>query len=182
MTLRVGVLGLGSVFWKPYRNLLNKLSEEGRVELVAGFDPDPAKRDALARLTGADAGAADAGSLIARDDIDAVLVLTSMNEHGPLSAQALSAGKHVLVEKPMATSLDEAAKLVALSKESPGRLVCAPHVVLSPTYRDSTGVSRTASWAGSSSREPVTDGRGPGGGNGSTSAAAARSSTSASTT
>jgi len=42
----------------------------------------------------------------------------------------------VLVEKPMATSLEEAAGLLELSRESPGRLVCAPHIVLSPTYRE----------------------------------------------
>jgi predicted dehydrogenase len=42
----------------------------------------------------------------------------------------------VLVEKPMAMTLPEAAELVEISKTSPGILVCAPHVVLSPTYQD----------------------------------------------
>jgi predicted dehydrogenase len=64
-----------------------------------------------------------------------VLVLTSMNEHGPLARTALAAGKHVLVEKPMATSLDEAAALIQLAAEAPGHLICAPHILLSPTYR-----------------------------------------------
>jgi predicted dehydrogenase len=41
----------------------------------------------------------------------------------------------VLVEKPMATILDEAAGLVDVAARSPGVLVCAPHIVLSPTFR-----------------------------------------------
>src|SRR5581483_10059554 len=71
----------------------------------------------------------------ALDDVEIVLVLTSMNEHGPLAREALAAGKHVMVEKPMATLLDEAAELVELARTSPGLLVCAPHIVLSPTFR-----------------------------------------------
>ena len=47
-----------------------------------------------------------------------VLVLTSMKEHGALTREALQAGKHVLVEKPMATSLEEARELVELSRGS----------------------------------------------------------------
>ena len=58
-----------------------------------------------------------------------------MNEHGALTRAALEAGKHVLVEKPLATDLDEAHALVELSRTTPGVLVCAPHVLLSPTFR-----------------------------------------------
>ena len=54
--------------------------------------------------------------MIDHADVDVVLVLTSMNEHGPLAKAALEAGKHVLVEKPMATSLEEAAELVELAR------------------------------------------------------------------
>jgi predicted dehydrogenase len=130
------VLGLGSVFLTPYRTLINRLAADGRVELRAAFDPDPAKREAVGRLVDVDVDMADDGDLIARDDIDAVLVLTSMPHHGRLALAALEAGKHVLLEKPMATSLDEARQLLDVSHSAPGRLVCAPHVVLSPTYRE----------------------------------------------
>jgi predicted dehydrogenase len=73
--------------------------------------------------------------LVRRDDIDLVLVLTSMKEHGPITQAALEAGKHVLVEKPMAVTLEEATRLVELAEESSGYLLCAPHVILSPTYQ-----------------------------------------------
>ncbi|MFE4959476.1 Gfo/Idh/MocA family oxidoreductase [Streptomyces sp. NPDC056653] len=41
-----------------------------------------------------------------------MLVLTSMNEHGSLARAALEAGRHVLVEKPRATSVQEATELL----------------------------------------------------------------------
>jgi predicted dehydrogenase len=64
-----------------------------------------------------------------------VLVLTSMREHGRLARAALTAGKHVLVEKPVATTLEEAEAVLADAEAAPGHLVCAPHILLSPTYR-----------------------------------------------
>jgi len=73
--------------------------------------------------------------VVMAEGVDAVLVLTSMNEHGPLARAALEAGRHVLVEKPMATRLEEAAELLALAETSAGVLVCAPHTLLSPTFR-----------------------------------------------
>jgi predicted dehydrogenase len=132
---RLGIIGLGSVFTGPYRSLIRRLAQDGLVEVTAVFDLDADKRAAAARLLGcAEAGGPD--ELVGRDDVDVVLVLTSMNEHGPLALAALEAGKHVLVEKPLATSLDQAQALLERSREAQGLLVCAPHIVLSPTYRE----------------------------------------------
>ena len=89
VALRIGVLGLGSVFCGPYRSIITRLAHEGRVELAAAFDPDPAKRDAIHRLESVDTDFVDADDLISRDDLDVVLVLTNMNEHGPLALAAL---------------------------------------------------------------------------------------------
>jgi predicted dehydrogenase len=58
-----------------------------------------------------------------------------MKEHGAIAREALLAGKHVLVEKPLAISLAEARELVALVRNSSIRLVAAPFVTLSPTFR-----------------------------------------------
>jgi len=133
--IRLGVLGCGSVFWGPYMTLIERLAGQGRVAVTAVYDTDGGKREAAARRLDLDAELGSAAAVIGRDDVDLVLVLTSMNEHGPLAKAALEAGKHVLVEKPMATSLDEARELLELGRTSPGRLVCAPHILLSPTYR-----------------------------------------------
>jgi predicted dehydrogenase len=132
---RLGIIGLGSVFAGPYRNLIRRLAQDDLVSVTAVYDIDGGKLEAGARLFGA-AQALTAADVIARDDVDVVLILTAMNAHGPLARAALEAGKHVLVEKPMATSLAEAAELVELSRSSRGLLVCAPHIVLSKTYRE----------------------------------------------
>ena len=43
------MLGLGSVFLTPYRTLIERLAAEGRAELVAAYDIDPGKREAVGR-------------------------------------------------------------------------------------------------------------------------------------
>ena len=58
-----------------------------------------------------------------------------MTEHARLAREALEAGKHVLVEKPLATTLDESKQLVELAERSPGYLMCAPFTLLSPTFQ-----------------------------------------------
>jgi predicted dehydrogenase len=135
MSLGLGVLGCGSVFAGPYRGMIERLRATGRVHVSAVYDVDDAKRRGSAAHYDVDPELRGPGDVVGGDDVDVVLVLTSMNEHGPLSKTALEAGKHVLVEKPMATTLEEAAELLELERRSPGLLVCAPHVLLSPTFR-----------------------------------------------
>jgi predicted dehydrogenase len=133
VTVRLGILGLGSVYWTPYRAAIERLGR--RVRVTAVYDPDPEKRAAAERVTGAAVAAESAEAVAAHPDVDAVLVLTSMREHGRLAMAALEAEKHVLVEKPMATTLAEAHALVEAGRASDRTLVCAPAVLLSPTYR-----------------------------------------------
>ena len=142
MSLGIGVLGCGSVFAGPYASMIERLAARGRIHVSAVYDVDVGKREGAARHfdVAPDLGGADA--VIEADDVDIVLVLTSMNEHGPLTKAALVAGKHVLVEKPMATSFTEAQELVELSHTSPGHLVCAPHILLSPTFQEMHGCAR----------------------------------------
>ena len=133
--LRLGVLGLGSVFLGPYRQLIRQLEQAGLARMTAVFDVDREKTAAVAAMHAGIATPPSAAALIAHDEVDAILVLTSMNEHAELAQAGLRAGKHVLVEKPMATTLAAARALLETSRQAPGLLVCAPHIVLSPTYR-----------------------------------------------
>jgi predicted dehydrogenase len=64
-----------------------------------------------------------------------VLVLTSANSHFEITRDALLAGKHVLSEKPMAATLEEAAELVELARRGPQLYLPAPFTLLSPTYQ-----------------------------------------------
>lgn len=142
MSLGLGVIGCGSVFAGPYRSMIERLHAGGRVHVAAVYDVDEAKRAGAAARYDVDPGLSGPDAVIERRDVDAVLVLTSMNEHGPLALAGLEAGKHVLVEKPMATSMEQAAELVRLAGEAPGLLVCAPHILLSATFRAVHGAVR----------------------------------------
>ena len=61
---------------------------------------------------------ADAPALIARDDIDLVVVATPNDTHAPLARAALRAGKHVVVDKPFALGPDEAREVIAAAREN----------------------------------------------------------------
>lgn len=135
MTVRLGVIGCGSVFWTPYMSQIEKLRGQGRVEVTAVYDADPGKHRAAAERLDLPADLTGDDQVCEHPDVDAVLVLTSMNEHGRIARAALEAGRHVLVEKPVATTLPDAEAVLEAAAAAPGRLVCAPHILLSPTYR-----------------------------------------------
>lgn len=134
--IHVGVIGCGSVSEKYIPHLRRLDLESVPVRVVMGCDARRSQADVVRQRYGIENFTTDYRELLARPDIDVVLVLTSMQQHGAIARDALLAGKHVLVEKPMSMSLEEAAELVTLARQSPGHLVCAPHVTLSPTYQE----------------------------------------------
>lgn len=133
--IKIGIIGCGSVMMRPYMSLIEKLRCLGQVEVTVACDIKEEKRQVLLNQFGISNFTTDYRQVIQSDDVDLVMVLTSMPEHGPFALAALEAGKHVLVEKPMAVTLEEAAQLVKLARTSPGHLICAPHIILSPTYQ-----------------------------------------------
>lgn len=132
--VRIGIVGCGSVATK-YMMLAEQLHFRGIADVVGACDIQGEKRRVMLERYGIDRFTTQYRELLEWDDIDLVLVLTSMLEHGSIAKAALRAGKHVLVEKPMATTLGEAAELLELAKIGPGILLPAPHIVLSPTYQ-----------------------------------------------
>jgi predicted dehydrogenase len=135
VSIRLGVVGCGSVFWTPYMNVIERLRGQGRVEVTAVYDVDPEKRRMAAERLDVPADLPGDLAVCGHPEVDVVLVLTSMTEHARIARVALEAGKHVLVEKPVATSLADAEALLELAERAPGHLLCAPHILLSPTYR-----------------------------------------------
>ncbi|MGZ8719342.1 MAG: Gfo/Idh/MocA family protein [Aeromicrobium sp.] len=134
-TLNLGVIGLGGVF-EPYCATIRDLRAEGRLRVVRTCDLDPRRASRVQRFLGEEIPfSTDAADVIADPAVDAVLVITSMPAHAAVAKVALEAGKHVLVEKPMAIGLAEAAELIMLAKDRGVTLVPAPHVVLSPTFQ-----------------------------------------------
>jgi predicted dehydrogenase len=110
--VRVAVVGVG--YWGP--NLVRNLVEHEGAEVACVCDRDPA---ALARVkqrypwipttTALDAVLGD-------DGVEAIAIATPVSTHGRLARDALGAGKHVLVEKPLAASAAEALDLIELAR------------------------------------------------------------------
>ena len=117
--IRAGVMGAG-VFGGYHAN---KYAEADAADLVAIYDLD-AERAAVAGAKHGCAGLSDLDAFL--DAIDVVTVAAPAIAHGGLAKAALEAGKHVLVEKPIALSLDDADVLVALSEEK-GRILQVGH-------------------------------------------------------
>ncbi len=74
----------------------------------------------------------DPASALARADIDLVLVCSEPTRHARLAAQALRAGKHVLVDKPMAVTLDECAMVAEAAARMPGNKFTVVHRLFGP--------------------------------------------------
>ncbi len=109
--IRVGHAGLG--YWGP--NLARNFGSLADLRWLCDLSPDllesAAKAYPQARTT------ADFEELLADPELDAVVIATPVVTHYELAKQALSAGKHVFVEKPQAQSSAEAEELAALAEE-----------------------------------------------------------------
>lgn len=105
-SLRVGVVGCG--YWgAKHVRVLSSISD---VDEVALIEPNPNSRAALAAAFPAASAYSSLESAL--PDIDAVVIATPPATHTGLALQALRSGKHVLVEKPLATSSAEARLII----------------------------------------------------------------------
>ena len=107
MELRLAIVGMGAAA----RQLLPAVEKHPAVRLVAVCDPVEAVRDAAAARHGVVA-LASIDEVLARADVDAVYIATPTDLHAAHVVAAANAGKHVLVEKPMATTLAEAERMI----------------------------------------------------------------------
>ncbi len=96
--------------------------------LVAVADPDPGRRSLVADAYPGVVTSATASEVLARPDVAAVVVATPATTHAAIATQALEAGKHVLVEKPLAMSADEGTLLVKRARDL-DRLLMVGHVL-----------------------------------------------------
>ncbi|MEP6910470.1 MAG: Gfo/Idh/MocA family oxidoreductase [Actinomycetota bacterium] len=111
MTLRVGQAGLG--YWGP--NLARNFGELADLRWLCDLSPDllaeASTRHPHAQTT------TDFDDLLSDPDLDAIVIATPVVTHYELAKQALSAGKHVFVEKPQAQTTAEAEELFGLAQE-----------------------------------------------------------------
>jgi predicted dehydrogenase len=104
----LGVIGAGN-FGRGV--LLPKFKENARVSLRAVTTARGMTAHAVAKQFGFQGCASDSGEILADKAINTVLIATRHNLHGRLVAEALKAGKHVFVEKPLCLTIDELKKI-----------------------------------------------------------------------
>ena len=118
--LKLGVVGLGRAFALTAPTL----ARDQRVQLVAACDPRPEAVSRAKKEFGAEGFPSLEGVL--RSDIDALYVATPHRLHAAQAIAATQAGKHVLVEKPMALSLRECSAMAAAAKKHRVHLIVGP--------------------------------------------------------
>ena len=132
--LKVGVIGLGSM-GSTHLDIYSQISE---VEVVAVADPNKSRLDGSSRAEGNISGQAqgsvagleakqyiDGMDLIDDPDIELVDICVGTNLHFVFVEAALAKGKHVLVEKPLARTYDQAKKIVELALNSSTNIMSA---------------------------------------------------------
>jgi predicted dehydrogenase len=126
----IGTAVVGYGYWGP--NLARNICESDELRLLALCEQDPARGDAFARRYPGVPVINDFDHLLADPELEAVVIATPPQTHHPLVRRALLAGKHVLVEKPLATRYDHALDLVGLSERNGTVLMPGHTFVYSP--------------------------------------------------
>ncbi|ASG24096.1 NAD(P)-dependent oxidoreductase [Nitrospirillum viridazoti] len=114
--LRVLVIGAGPMATQVHMPVLAALRDRGLMDLALVCDLDRARADAAAATFGFGASTGDAGAALARDDIDAVHIYASAQLHYEYGMRALSQGKHLFVEKPVAPGAAQAQAMADLAR------------------------------------------------------------------
>ncbi len=104
--------GIVSIGLHPDNKIAPAITAAAGSELVAVFSRDQGRADAFAAKHGAQAAYSSLDDLLADRRVDAVLIASPNSLHGPQALRAAAAGKHVLTEKPMTTTLEDAMNLV----------------------------------------------------------------------
>ena len=123
--LVVAQAGIG--YWGP--NILRNLVANPRCRVKTAADLSPERRQFVERLYPGVTTTDDVAAMIADPEIEAVVIATPASTHFDLAMRAIAAGKHVLVEKPFATTVAEVEQIGAAAARA-GRIAMAAHTFI----------------------------------------------------
>jgi predicted dehydrogenase len=106
--VRIGVIGYG--YWGP--NLVRNFAEAEDTQVIAVADMKSERLQLATRRYPGIEAVSDYRDLLKNPHIDAVAISTPVSTHFSLAMEALQAGKHVLVEKPMTADTEQALRLI----------------------------------------------------------------------
>jgi UDP-N-acetylglucosamine 3-dehydrogenase len=129
--VRIGVIGLGwfgEIQCEAIIGIPN-------LEVAALCTRTPERLKAMATKFSVAKATCNYHDVLADPDIDAVSIVTMWDQHTEPAIDALAAGKHVFLEKPIASTVEDAAKIIAASKRSKGILQVGHICRFNPRYR-----------------------------------------------
>ncbi len=130
--VQVAVVGAG--YWGP--NIIRNLHENPECELVAICDRDQDRLAQIGKQVKSKAELVDDyGKLLKSPQLDAVAIVTDIDAHYSLAQQALEAGKHVFVEKPLATTAKQCFELGKLAEQCNKVLMVGHTFIYNPAVR-----------------------------------------------
>ena len=129
--VRVAAVGCG--YWGP--NVIRNLSEVPGFELAWVCDADPARLAPVATRYPTAKGTTRIDDIFADPTVHAVYIATPVSSHYRLVKRALDLGKHVLVEKPLATTVERAEELAEIARARGLTLLVGHTFVFSPPVR-----------------------------------------------
>lgn len=129
--LRVGLVGLG--YWGP--NLLRVMVDSACIDVEYICDLDTERLLRFGRRYPSIRTTTNYDELLADPELDAVVIATPVFTHFELASRALAAGKHTFVEKPLASSTEQADELLALASANDVAIMCGQTFLYSPPVR-----------------------------------------------
>jgi predicted dehydrogenase len=134
--IRLGIVGAGMIATVEAGFLPGLSRMRDRVEVAAITSRSRQRAESVAQEWNIPATFDSLDQMLAEANIDAVLNLTPIEAHFQTTMKALTAGKHVVTEKPLASSLVEADEICALAESRELLVLCAPADMLSPEWAD----------------------------------------------
>jgi predicted dehydrogenase len=135
VTVRASIIGLGRSGWHIHADAM---AEHPGFDVVAVADPVAERRDEAVARFGCAAFAEPSGAI--DGDVDLVVVATTSDTHVPLALRALAAGRHVVVEKPMARTVAEVDAMIDAARAAGRLLTCYQQRRLDPDFEAVRGV------------------------------------------
>lgn len=124
----VAVIGAGAI---GIDHILS-FQQHPSARVIALAEVSPTRGQAAAEAHGIETAVTDYRELLKRTDIDVVSIALPNYLHAPVGLEALRAGKHLMIDKPMATHARDAAKLIAVARQKRRRLMVGQNMRFSP--------------------------------------------------
>jgi len=126
---RIGLIGAG---WAGERHVRSILAVPGRARLAAVADIDTGRLHSLAEAWGVQPTFTDYAPMLGETELDGVVICTPHRLHAPAALAAFEAGLHVLVEKPLASTLSQADAMISAAQKAGRILMVAENVRYDP--------------------------------------------------